>query len=113
VLSLLGALLGTYYGPATDMKTLKEFYINVRPWGFWKPVIEEVKKDNPDIQENKNFSMDMFNVLLGTIAQTALVTLPIYLVLRHSIGVGVTLAIIIVIGIIMKKTWWDKLETKL
>ncbi|UJH90722.1 hypothetical protein LZ575_18455 [Antarcticibacterium sp. 1MA-6-2] len=34
--SLLGSFLGTFLTRPTDMKTLKLFYKNVRPWGFWK-----------------------------------------------------------------------------
>src|SRR6185436_9579963 len=50
VLSLAGCLIGNYAAPPTDMGTLKKFYSTVRPWGFWKPVHEEVMKENPGFQ---------------------------------------------------------------
>jgi hypothetical protein len=51
----------------------------------------------------------MFNIVVGTIGQTTLMIFPIYLVLKKLLPMGVTLAIIAVCFIIMKKTWWDRL----
>ncbi|WP_245896415.1 sodium:solute symporter family protein [Flavobacterium sediminis] len=34
IVSLLGSIIGTYSAPATNKDILKEFYLNVRPWGF-------------------------------------------------------------------------------
>ncbi|MFY0650734.1 MAG: Na+:solute symporter [Cyclobacteriaceae bacterium] len=110
VLSIGGCLIGTYLGEETDQATLKHFYATVKPWGFWKPVAEAVKSDDPTFRQNTNFKSDMLNVAMGTIAQTALVALPIYAVLRNGIGIGVTLVLIVAIGFVMKKTWWDKLN---
>ena len=56
--------------------------------------------------------MDMFNVVVGIIAQTALVIFPIYIVLKKALPLGISLAIIVVSFIIMKKTWWDRLPEK-
>ncbi len=35
VVSLAGCLIGTYATPPVDEETLIEFYVRVRPWGFW------------------------------------------------------------------------------
>jgi hypothetical protein len=51
----------------------------------------------------------MFNIVVGTIAQTALVIFPIYIVLKEVVPLGISLAIIAVCFIIMKRTWWDRL----
>jgi Na+/proline symporter len=109
VLSVAGCIIGTYMAPATDEKTLMNFYSNVKPWGFWKPILQKVQVENPSFSPNRNFKMDMFNVTIGTIGQTALVALPVYVVLMDGTGIGVTIALIILSGVIMKKTWWDKL----
>jgi hypothetical protein len=53
--------------------------------------------------------MDMFNVVIGTIAQTALVALPIYVVLQEALPIGITIVVTIICGFILKKTWWDRL----
>jgi SSS family solute:Na+ symporter len=51
----------------------------------------------------------MFNVVVGIIWQTALVVLPIYLVLMQFLPLTITLAITVITTIILKKTWFDKL----
>jgi Na+/proline symporter len=109
IISIAGALLGTLLTKPTDEATLKEFYRTVNPWGFWGPIKQKVMAENPGFQPNKNFKMDMFNVVIGTIAQTALVALPIYIVLRDTLPIWITIIITVICGIILKKTWWDKL----
>ncbi|WP_205500101.1 sodium:solute symporter family protein [Rufibacter psychrotolerans] len=110
LISLAGSIIGTYLAPPTDMETLKGFYRNVRPWGFWGPVAEQVKAEDPSFVENKNFWLDMFNVLIGVAGQMALTLLPIYLVLGMHTELMVVLGIILVVGVILKKTWWDRLD---
>jgi len=109
VISLAGALIGTYTSPPTEEETLKDFYRNVKPWGFWKPIHDKVVAEHPGFQRNTDFWRDVFNVVMGTIAQTALVIFPIYIVLKKMLPLGISLAIIAVCFIIMKKTWWDRL----
>jgi len=110
VISLIGCFVGTYSAPPIDMKILKKFYSTVRPWGFWKPVHDEVMAENPSFEPNKRFKLDMFNVVLGIIAQCCLTILPLYFVLSMKLPLLVTVLILAVIVVIMKKTWWDKLE---
>ena len=109
IISIAGALLGTFLTPPTKEETLKEFYKNVRPWGFWGPIKEKVMAEDPDFKPNKNFKRDMFNVVIGTTAQTALVALPIYIVLRDATPIWITIVITVICITILKKTWWDKL----
>lgn len=68
--------------------------------------------EDPAFKPNLNFKTDLFNVLVGTIAQTALVALPIYVVLRQGVPIGITLLVTIISGFILKKTWWDKLPER-
>jgi len=110
VLSLAGSIIGTFAVPATNMEVLKSFYKTVRPWGFWKPVHELVVADDPAFVANKRFKLDMFNVVLGIIAQLCLTILPMYLILGSTMPLMFTIAILLIIVIILKKTWWNKLE---
>lgn len=109
LISIAGALLGTLLTKPTDEETLKEFYRTVNPWGFWGPIKRKVMAENTGFKPNKNFKMDMFNVVIGTIAQTALVALPIYIVLRDTLPIWITIIITVICGFILKKTWWNKL----
>ncbi|MEA3476919.1 MAG: sodium:solute symporter, partial [Bacteroidota bacterium] len=112
VISAVAAIVGTYLKPPTDEETLKSFYKNVKPWGFWKPIHDKVAAEDPTFEGNKDFRRDVFNIVVGTIAQTALVIFPIYIVLKKVLPMGISLAIIIVCFIIMKRTWWDRLPEK-
>ena len=44
ICSILGCLFGSLLTPPDDMEKLKSFYKSVKPWGFWKPVFDEIKK---------------------------------------------------------------------
>src|SRR5690606_31739349 len=110
VLSLAGSIIGSYAAPPTDMAVLRSFYTNVRPWGFWKPVHALVLEDDATFVANKGFKLDMFNVVLGIIAQLCLTILPMYLILGSTMPLILVMGILLIIIIILKKTWWDKLE---
>jgi Na+/proline symporter len=110
LVSLAGCVLGSYATSATDMTVLQSFYTNVRPWGFWEPVKQLALKNDPSFQPNKNFKLNMFNVVVGTIAQCCLTILPMYLVLWQKAPLLVTIAILAVMMLILKRTWWNKLK---
>ncbi len=110
LISFAGSIIGTYLSPPTERKVLKAFYKNVRPWGFWKPVAIEVMAEDPGFVPNKRFKLDMFNVVLGIIGQCCLTLIPMYLVLWMKIPLIISASILAIIILILKKTWWDKLE---
>lgn len=109
LISLIACIAGTYSSPPVEKEILKKFYKNVRPWGFWKPIHNEVVAENPDFQRNTDFKKDMFNVTIGIIWQTALVVFPIYLVLMDVVPLIISISIAVITSIILKKTWFDKL----
>lgn len=108
--SLLGALLGTFFTPPTNMETLKEFYSNVRPWGWWQPVYKELKNEDKTFEKNKDFVSDMLNCLIGVFWQSSMILLPIYFMIRDYSNVVIALLIFIVTSIILKYTWLDKVR---
>jgi Na+/proline symporter len=110
ILSMAGCIIGTYTAPATDTAVLKSFYKTVRPWGFWKPIHEQVAADDPSFKGNKGFKLDMFNVVIGIIGQLLFTLLPMYFILKMQMQLYFTVAAIVVVILILKKTWWNKLE---
>ncbi|MDB5021576.1 MAG: sodium:solute symporter [Pedobacter sp.] len=110
LLSLSGSIIGTYAAPATEEAVLKSFYKTVRPWGFWTPVHNLVVAEDPTFVANNRFKLDMFNVVLGIIAQLCLTILPMYFILSMHTPLWITLAVLAVIIAVLKRTWWDKLE---
>ncbi len=109
LISVIACLIGTYTAPPVDEKILMDFYRNVKPWGFWKPIREKVIALDPGFAENRNIKSDMFNVVIGIIWQTALVVMPIYFVLMDVVPFFVSIGIAAISTLILKKTWFDKL----
>ena len=110
VISVAGCIIGALISKPTDLETLKSFYKQVRPWGFWKPIQELVIAEDPGFVKNTDFKRDMFNVAIGIIWQVSIVTIPVYFVLMQWTQTAVVATIIAVTSIILKKTWWDKLK---
>lgn len=109
VVSSTAAILGSIFTDAEDEERLKQFYRNVRPWGFWKPVHDKVVADDPEFTRNPNFKRDMFNVLIGIILQTSLVALPIFFVIKEFYSAAITAALATATAVILWKTWYQNL----
>ena len=108
--SLLGCLLGSLCSPPDDMETLKSFYKSVKPWGFWKPVLKEVQKQDTSFEPNQSFSRDSFNVIVGIIWQMTLVVWPVYLLIKKWEGLVISLLVFFICTLLLKKYWYDPLK---
>jgi hypothetical protein len=106
----LGSFLGTFLTPATSMETLKAFYENVRPWGWWQPVYKALKKENVSITKNTDFISDMLNCVVGVVWQSSMILLPIYFLIRDYPKTGVALLVFVITSVILKFTWLDKVK---
>ena len=107
----LASVIACMLTPPDDPEVLKAFYRNVRPWGFWKPILEDLRKDDPQAEPNRNFALDMFNVANGIIWQLSLMTAPFCLVVRKWDMFWVSLGVLAITSVIMKFTWYDRLLT--
>ena len=67
---------------------------------------------DPSFQPNRDFFLDMFNVAVGIVWQVSLVALPIYLVIQQFDRVAISAGIILVTSLILKFTWYDRLEKR-
>jgi hypothetical protein len=112
LVSFAACVAGSYWTKAEDDKILMAFYRRVRPWGYWQPIHDKVVAVDPGFERNKNFKRDMFNVFVGIITQTCLVAAPIYLVIRENSSLVATVVVFIICASILKKTWYDKLDTE-
>jgi len=108
--SLLGSFLGTWFTKPTEMETLKSFYKTVHPWGWWKPVCEEIQQEDPTFTKNKDFWKDMGNSVIGIIWQSSMIVLPIYFIIRDFPKGFIALAVFLITSIILKFTWYDKIK---
>jgi Na+/proline symporter len=109
-LSLAISIIVSYLSPAQDMNTLKGFYKQVRPWGFWGAVKKEVIAECPEFKPNMDFKRDMLNVVVGIIWQLSFTLIPIYLLIKNYSMTLVFVIVAIVTSIILKLNWYDKLK---
>jgi solute:Na+ symporter, SSS family len=110
VVSGLASILGSLLSAPEPDDVLVRFYRQVRPWGFWAPVLRLVHVAEPSFQPNRGAGRDGFNVAVGIVAQMTLVTIPLYMVLRDWKGFWISLLVLAVTSTILKKTWFDTLE---
>jgi Na+/proline symporter len=108
--SLAGCLVGTLTTAPDDDAVLENFYLKVRPWGFWGPVHARLLRTHPALEANRDFARDMLNVVVGTVWQTALVAAGIFLVLQDMKALTICLGLAIVTAAILKFNWYDKLR---
>jgi SSS family solute:Na+ symporter len=109
-ISLAGCVAGSLFTPPDDADVLENFYLKVRPWGFWGPVHDRLAARYPDLERNGDFKRDAFNVVVGTVWQTGLVATGIYLVLEDWTALTITTGIVIGTTLVMKWTWYDRLQ---
>jgi Na+/proline symporter len=112
VVSLIGCIIGSLLSEPDDEIVLMRFYMQVHPWGFWKPVFTKVKKFYPDFEPNKNFAADTCNVIVGVIWQTSLVTVPIALITQQYTIFTIALCLMLTMAVILKFTWWNQLDNR-
>ena len=110
VASTIAAILGTFLKPPTDEETLKSFYKNVKPWGFWKPIHDKVTAADPTFEKESRFRRDMVNCATGIVWQMGLTTAPIFLLIRSYRAFWIAVAAVVVTSIVLKKNWYDRLE---
>jgi len=110
LISLAGSILGSLLTRKEDDETLKKFYRQVRPWGFWKPVKKMVLAEEPSFKANKDFPRDMFNIVIGIVWQISLMAFPVFLIIREWTSFIVAIGIAIITTVILKFTWWNKLK---
>jgi solute:Na+ symporter, SSS family len=108
-ISLAASVIGCLLTKPENDEVLKSFYRNVRPWGFWGPIFRKCRAEDPNFQKNRDFGRDMFNLAVGLVWQTSLVTAPIYLVIQHWTEMWISLAVCAVTSLILKFTWYDRL----
>ena len=110
LICIIASVAGSLLTAPNDMSVLKNFYLKTRPWGFWQPVHDELKKDYPEIQPNTYFARDAVNVLVGLVWHTSLTATGILLVLQMWGALFVVVTILIATTYFLKTRWYDTLE---
>jgi Na+/proline symporter len=108
--SLIACIVATLLTKPVEEETLKNFYRNVRPWGFWGPVHALVVKEDPSIVQNTNAVRDLLNCGVGICWQLTLVTIPLYVIFRDLRGALISVAVLVSSMFFLKRFWYDRLE---
>ena len=108
--SAIASVVGSLMTKPVDEETLKSFYRNVRPWGFWRPVHEMVAAEDAAIQPNTDAPRDLVNCGVGIVWQLMLVVIPLYVIFRDMRGTLISLAVLVATTVFLKKSWYDRLE---
>lgn len=108
--SFIGCIVGTLLTSPTEDETLINFYIRVRPWGFWGPIAQKAIARYPQVKRNRNFKRDMFNVTIGIIWQCSLTIIPMYIVIKEGFPLFTSIVILGITTLILKKNWYDKMD---
>jgi solute:Na+ symporter, SSS family len=107
--SFAASVIACLLTPPEPPAVLKSFYRTVRPWGWWEPVYQQCRAEEPGFQKNLDFRRDLFNLAVGLVWQVSMVTLPIYLVIQSWYKMGLSLLVFLLTSAILKFTWYDKL----
>jgi Na+/proline symporter len=110
LISLLACVLATMLTKPENKGTLKQFYKQTRPWGFWGPIRDEIVKEDPSFIENKDFKRDAFNVAIGIVWQMSMIVMPLYLLTGNTRETIISVLVLVVTSLILKKTWYDHLK---
>jgi solute:Na+ symporter, SSS family len=112
ICSLVASVVTSLTTLPDDVEVLKSFYRQVRPWGFWKPVLALVQAEDSSFEPNRGFKKDMFNILVGTVWQTALSILPLYVVIRKWGPTLLAMLVVMITSVLLKYFWYNKLPDK-
>lgn len=111
LISLLGSILGSWLSAPTDRPTLIQFYRQVNPWGWWRPIQQEVAALDPSFIPNPHAYRDARNILLGTTGQTLLTLLPIFMVIHAWPQALGCVGLLALVAIVLYFSWYRHLPS--
>ncbi|HQU83320.1 MAG TPA: Na+:solute symporter [Pyrinomonadaceae bacterium] len=109
ICSAIASVVGSLLTNPVEAETLKKFYRDVRPWGFWQPVYEMCREEDENLQPNRDATRDLTNCGVGIIWQMTLITIPVYVILRNFTGILISVLILVGTSIFLKKFWYESL----
>ena len=108
--SLLASIAGSLLTKREPDAVLRHFYKQVRPWGLWGPIRDQVMAEDASFEPNPSAGRDMVNVAVGIVWQMTFVTIPLYMVLRDMRGLWISILVLAATSVFLKKSWLDHVE---
>ena len=72
-------------------------------------MLEACREDDPGIEPNLDAARDLTSCGVGIIWQITLVTIPLYVLFRNITGTLISVVILIVTSVFLKRSWYDNL----
>lgn len=110
LISMGASVVATLFSKPEDMETIKNFYKQTKPWGFWGPIKREVMKEDASFLPNKDFKRDVFNVLVGITWQMSMVVLPLFFLSGQYKSTWISLGIFVATSVLLKFFWYDHIK---
>jgi SSS family solute:Na+ symporter len=105
----LASIFGSIITDPDDEEVLLEFYTSVRPWGFWGPIKAKAMTADTHFTIESTAIRDLFNVFIGVIWQMTFVLAPVLLVMKSFLWMAVSVVIMIITSVFLKKNWYERL----
>jgi len=109
--SLAASIITSLALPPVDAEVLKDFYLTIRPFGFWKPVKLMVDEEYIARSSEKP-GRTLLNVLLGMITVLGLYLTPMYLVGHWFVEFAGSLGIASAAMTLLYFTWYRPIIKK-
>ena len=107
-ISLLAGIVSAYLTPPTDLKTLKNFWLRIRPFGIWGIVTAEL--DQAIVQESQiQNANDLTNVFFALIWQLSGVVMVISLLLHQWLTAIAAIVTFVLSSTLLYFQWYKKL----
>jgi uncharacterized membrane protein YeaQ/YmgE (transglycosylase-associated protein family) len=111
LLSFVGTVGLSLLTSPTDKKTLLHFYKSTRPFGFWKPMHDELSNEEKKAWRKEHLN-DVLSIPFLLIAQVTLFLLPMQVVIHAWDSFWGTLPIFLLSCIGVYHYWWKNLPNE-
>jgi Na+/proline symporter len=112
-ISTVSSIIASLLSPPTEMYTLKEFYLRVRPAGLWGPVKQALAAEGKlDRIAGSNFRMDLLTAIIGGVGLQALFLMSAYACTHQWTALTYAAGVVVLTSIILYFTWYKHLPAK-
>ena len=106
--ALIGCIIGTLLTSPVPRENIVEFYRRVRPMGFWGPVKIHVSEEERR-RIKKESRWNLRSIAICAPWQWLMFLTPMYFIMHHWTGFGVTFSGLIIFTILLYFNWFKKL----
>ena len=110
-LSFAGTIVVSLLTEPTPRETLAHFYKSTRPFGFWKPLENEIQGDARTAMRREHLN-DIVAVPFALLWQVTIFLLPMQLVIKSYTAFLYTLPLFLISAAGMYRFWWKALPPR-